>query len=83
MKFSWKGEVVSKWIRFKAYITIKLLHPGDHDGDGKDDLICVSAAGGVSVLTAVFEDGADFNNQAWQDDDFDFCTSESGEVKLK
>ena len=26
----------------------------------------------------MFEDGADFNDQAWQDDDFDFCTSESG-----
>ena len=46
---------------------------GDHNGDGKDDLICVSGSGGVEVATAVFEQTTYFRSETWKDDDFNFC----------
>ena len=46
---------------------------GDHNGDGKVDLICVSGSGGVEVATAVFDENVYFRTETWKDDGFGFC----------
>ena len=47
---------------------------GDVNGDRLDDLICVHSTGAVNVALASFTGSNKFMAQAWQDDDFGFCT---------
>ena len=55
------------------------MFSGDFNGDGRDDMICVSASGGAEVATAA-ESETEFHRETWKDEDFGFCTS--GKVKL-